>query len=134
MRPLLALLAASVLFGGDLSGIWVGQIPGRFDEVQDLAFRFAQKGSTLSGKMYGEIESQPVNEGKIDGDQITFITGTEMNGGRNRFLYTGVISNGELQLTRQRILPPDAPDSEENRKRRVPQKVVLKRLIGEPAH
>jgi hypothetical protein len=130
IRLLAGLLAAGAVLAGDLSGIWMGQIPGRFGEVQDLAFRFTQNGSELTGKMYGEIDSLPVNEGKIDGEQITFIVGTEMNGGRNRFLYTGTIKDGELHLTRQRLLPPDAPDSEENRKRRVPQKVTLRRLIS----
>ena len=64
-------------------------------------------------------------------DETSFYIGTEMNGGRNRFLYTGTLSGGEMHLNRQRILPPDAPDSEENRKRRLPQKIVLKRLIAE---
>jgi hypothetical protein len=124
-------LLAAAASGADLSGIWTGQIIGRFDEVQDLAFRFVQNGPVLTGKMYGEIESQPVNEGKIEGDQITFMIGTEMNGGRSRFLYTGTIKDDDLHLTRQRILPPDAPDTDENRKRRVPQQIVLKRLISE---
>jgi hypothetical protein len=74
-----------------------------------------------------------VSEGKIEGDQIRFLVGTEMNGGRNRFQYSGVIQGEELHLSRQRVLPPDAPDSEENRKRRVPQKLVLKRLLAVPA-
>jgi hypothetical protein len=130
IRLLAGLAAAGALLAGDLSGIWMGQITGRFDEVQDLAFRFSQNGSVLTGKMYGEIESQPVNEGKIEGEQVTFIVGTEMNGGRNRFLYIGTVKDGELHLTRQRLLPPDAPDSEENRKRRVPQKITLRRLIA----
>jgi hypothetical protein len=81
----LLVLGTGVLFGADLSGIWTGQIAGRFDEVQDITFRFSQSGSAVSGKIYGEIESQPVNEGNIAGDQITFMVGSEMNGGRNRF-------------------------------------------------
>jgi hypothetical protein len=130
---LLVLASAGALSAVDLSGIWTGQVTARFDEVQDVTFRFVQTGSGISGKMYGEIESQPVNEGRIEGDQIGFFVGTEMNGGRNRFHYSGIIQGEELHLTRQRVLPPDAPDTEENRKRRVPQKLVLKRLLAVPA-
>jgi hypothetical protein len=130
---LLFLAAAGALPALDLSGIWTGQVTARFGEVQDVSFRLVQTGSSIGGKMYGETESQPVSEGQLQGNQIEFIVGTEMNGGRNRFRYTGVLQGEELHLTRQRILPPDAPDTQENRQRRTPQKLVLKRLLAIPA-
>ena len=48
MKTALAgLLCASALLGADLTGIWVGQIPGRNGEPQDVAFKFTQNGATL---------------------------------------------------------------------------------------
>lgn len=128
MRRRIGLFAlfASTLAAADLSGIWVGQIPARFGEVQDVAFRFVQNGSGFEGKMYGDNDSLPVAEGKVEGEQISFSTSTEMNGGVSRFVYTGTIKGEEMQLTRQRDVPADDPNSEQRRK---PQSLTLKRLL-----
>ena len=67
------LLCASTLSAADLTGIWIGQIPGRNGEMQDIAFKFTQNGTTLGGKLYGDYQSTPISEGKIAGDQITFV-------------------------------------------------------------
>jgi hypothetical protein len=129
MRILALLGFSTVLFGGDLSGIWVGQIvAGRFGELQDVAFKFTQNGATLTGKMYGENESQIISEGKIEGDQITFRISNEMNGGQSRFLFTGMRKGDEIQLIRQRELPPGDTNDNPNR-RNLRQNFNLKRLL-----
>jgi hypothetical protein len=90
----------------DLAGIWVGQIPGRNGDLQDVAFKFTQTGATLGGKLYGDYQSTPISEGKISGDQITFLViapeqaGNQINQARLRF--TGTIQAGEIELTRER--------------------------------
>lgn len=119
-------LFAMVLPGADLSGIWTGQLSGRYGEIQDVSFKFTQTGSVLIGKMYGESESTPIREGKIEGEQITFIIGNEMNGGQSKFTYTGTIKGSDIEITRKRELPPGEPP---NSTRAVPQKFVLKRLL-----
>src|ERR1700722_13364203 len=77
---------------GDLSGIWTGQLEDRNGDSQDLSFRFAQTGDTLSGKMYGDNESTPIADGKITGNQVTFSVTNELNGQISKFVYTGTIS------------------------------------------
>jgi len=110
-----------------LDGIWAGQTQGRNGEPQDVAFRFYVHGSELTGKMYGESESLPISEGKLEADRITFRVTTEMNGGLSYFQFTGRVMDGEIQLTRVRELPPDA--DEEQKKRNSPQTFKIKRLI-----
>jgi hypothetical protein len=70
MRKLLALalLSTFTLAAADFAGIWIGQIPGRNGEPQDVAFKFTQTGSTLGGKLYGDYHSAPISEGRIAGD------------------------------------------------------------------
>ncbi len=108
-----------------LPGIWVGQAPGRNGELQDVAFRFVQRGSELSGKMYGDTESLAVVDLRIEGDRITFSVRNDFGGNRSRVVYEGTLKDGEMQLTRRRepppATPPTAPATE-------PQRITLKRL------
>ncbi|HTM51815.1 MAG TPA: hypothetical protein VL285_24135 [Bryobacteraceae bacterium] len=107
MRKLLVLaMAACSLQAADLSGIWVGQIPGRTGEMQDIAFKFTQSGETLGGKLYGDYQSTPLSEGKIIGDSVTFLVvapeqaGNQIN--RTKLRFKGTLKDGELELVRER--------------------------------
>src|SRR5580704_13979495 len=108
MRKLViaTILCACTMSAADLTGIWVGQIPGRNGEPQDIAFQLTQNGTTLGGKLYGDYQSTPITEGKITGDQVTFIViapeqaGNQINAARLHF--TGNLKDGALELTRER--------------------------------
>jgi hypothetical protein len=130
MRKLttLFILCAWILPAADLTGIWVGQIPGRNGELQDIAFKFTQNGTTLGGKLYGDYQSTPISEGKISGDQVTFVViapeqaGNQINQAKLRF--SGSIQQpqasargnsepaaaAELELTREREGATNAGD------------------------
>lgn len=107
MRPLaILLLCGSSLFAGDLAGVWTGQITGRNGEKTDVAFKFTQIGNTLTGKLYGEYQSAPIIEGKVTGDQLDFVVIAQEQSGNqisdSRWRYTGVVKNGDIELTRER--------------------------------
>ena len=124
----LVCFAAGASFAADLTGIWVGQLPGRFPgDVQDLAFRLEQKGGTLAGKQYGDSESRAISEGRIDGQKVGFVITNEMSGGKTKLVFTGEVKDGEIELTRRRELPPDA--TPEQVKANVPVTFRLKRLL-----
>ncbi len=94
----------------------------RNGDLQDLSFRFAQHDGAVTGKMYGDNESIPVTDCKVDGNQITFLVMTELNGSITRTLFTGTLANGEIQVTRGKADKPaaDKPNPK--------QTFVLKRL------
>ena len=100
------LLCSWTMFAADFAGIWVGQIPGRNGELQDIAFQFTQTGTKLSGKLYGDYQSTPITEGKIEGNRITFLliapeqAGNQINETRLRFF--GNMQSGEVEMTRER--------------------------------
>ena len=74
--------------------------------MQDFAFQFVQKGTTLTGKLYLDYSSTPILKGTIDGDRITFQVvareqaGNEINQSVLRF--TGTLKDGEIEITRER--------------------------------
>jgi hypothetical protein len=86
----------------DVSGIWTGQITDKNGDPVDLSFRFEQHGDKLAGKMYGDNASTPITEGRVDGDQITFSVGAELNGQVSHFVYVGTIEGGEIKVIRER--------------------------------
>ena len=103
------LLTASAL-ATDITGIWSGQQAGRRGEPEDLAFRFKLDGQSLTGKLFGDEFDLPISEGSVTGDQIRFIVTTTnyYNGTKTRFVYTGSIKDGEMELVRERV--PSADD------------------------
>jgi hypothetical protein len=97
-----------LLQAADISGIWLGSgmTGGRRNQVQDIAFQFIQKGTTLTGKLYLDYGSTPILRGTVDGDEIKFQVvareqaGNEINKVMLRF--TGMLKQGEMELTRER--------------------------------
>ena len=118
--PIVAcLLCAWTLHAADVTGIWIGQIPGRNGEMLDIAFKFTQNGTALAGKLYGDYQSTPITEGKITGDQISFVVNAPEQAGnqinRARLSFSGSITAqasargtepappaDEIELTRER--------------------------------
>lgn len=102
------MMSALMLHAADVSGIWLGSgvTGGRRNQVQDFAFQFIQKGTTLTGKIYLDYGSSPILQGTIEGDQISFQVvareqaGNEIN--QVAFRYKGVLKDGEIELTRER--------------------------------
>lgn len=92
-----------------LTGTWTGQIPTRNGELQDIAFKLVQTGSSISGKFYRDNGSLPIKEGKVDGDKITFTVVVDEQVGNlflpTRYVYSGTITNDRMQLTREREGP-----------------------------
>lgn len=125
---LLLLFAAAAAFASDLTGIWVGQIPGRNGGVDDIAFRFKLDGQSLTGKLFGDEFDLPITDAAQTGDQVKFVITTTnyYSGGKTKFQYTGTIKGDELELVRERIPAPDErpnPNRPPNK-----QTIKLKRL------
>jgi hypothetical protein len=106
---LLVFLLASSAFAADLSGIWMGQQPGRNGETDDVAFQFKLNGEALTGTLFGDEFDLPITEGTLTGDQVRFtVTTTNYYSGRKmKFIYTGTLKGNSIELTRERIPAPD---------------------------
>jgi hypothetical protein len=109
-----SLICASLL-AADFNGVWVGQIPGRNDMFIDVAFKFVQNGTKLSGKVYGDYRSTPISEAIVAGDLITFVVITQEQAGNQinetRVRFTGKMIDGEIELTREREAATNAGNS-----------------------
>ncbi|MBM3724705.1 MAG: hypothetical protein FJW40_04690 [Acidobacteria bacterium] len=133
MKWLCALLAAARLGAADLTGIWAGQVPGRNNEMFDIAFQFAQAGEKLTGKLYGDYRSTPMVEGRVSGEKLSFVLVVQEQAGNQindtRYRYEGVLKDGELELTRERVASTNAGNGGDVQFRgNTKQTIKLKRL------
>src|SRR5215475_4363809 len=115
-RPFVQIVIGLVLFSScihaaDIDGVWVGQLPGRNGEVEDLAFRLKCSGNSITGKMFGDEFDLPITEGSVSGDQVRFVVTTTnyYNGAKTQFVYSGVIKQGVLELVRERLQTGESP-------------------------
>jgi hypothetical protein len=99
----LALLAAA--YAADLTGKWVAQIPGRQGNTE-TTFSFKAEGSTLTGTMSNPQGESQITEGKINGDNISFVIVVKRGEMEMKTTWKGVVSGDEIKFKREFAMPP----------------------------
>jgi hypothetical protein len=98
----LVIALVSVSVAADVNGTWKGQRPGRDGNMMDVTFKFQSSGSQLTGSTMIRDNEVPISEGKIDGDNISFVVKMEFGGNSVKMIYTGKVSGSEMKLKSQR--------------------------------
>ena len=90
---------AIAAFAADVTGKWAAQVPGR-NGNQDVTFTFNQSGDSLTGSMTTARGEQQISEGKVDGDNISFVISIEARGNTFKQEYKGTVAGDEIKFTR----------------------------------
>ena len=98
----IVLAAASVAWAGDLNGKWVAQVTGQNGQTRETTFNFKVEGSKLTGTVSGRQGDNPISDGTIKGDDVSFTVVANFNGNEIKLLYKGKVAGDELKLTRTR--------------------------------
>jgi hypothetical protein len=94
----LTLALVSVSFAQGVNGTWKGQRPGRDGAMMDVTFKFVADGEALSGSTtMGQNEVQ-ISDGKISGNDLSFVVKMERGGNTMVMKYTGTLSSDEIKL------------------------------------
>jgi hypothetical protein len=102
LTSVVAMLAlAALVRAADPSGRWTASFTTEVGE-QQYTFEFTVKGSALTGtaksNLLGESELQ---EGKVDGDKISFVENVDFQGMPLKISYTGQMTSAdEIKMTR----------------------------------
>jgi hypothetical protein len=107
MRQLLEFTLALALFAtgalaADINGKWTAQMPGRGGETQEATMTFQVEGTQLTGSIATPRGDRPIEEGKINGDDLSFKQNLEFGGNKVTILYKGKVMGDEIKFTRQR--------------------------------
>ena len=98
----LVLAVVSVAWASDLNGKWVAQVQGQNGQTRETTFNFKVEGSKLTGTVSGRQGDNPISDGTIKGDDVSFTVTANFNGNQVKSLYKGKVSGDELKLTRTR--------------------------------
>jgi len=103
-RTLLAFVAllcfTLVAAAADISGKWTGDVPGR-GGTQPNTFTFKVSGAKLEGSVANQRGDSPIAEGKVDGDNISFVQNLDFGGNSVKISYKGVVKGDTIELTRE---------------------------------
>jgi hypothetical protein len=105
MTKLLAwtLLAGLVpAFAADINGKWTSEFDSQIGR-QTYTFEFKVEGSTLTGKATQAQRGTTVDirEGKVNGDEISFVEMVSFEGQELRIEYKGKVSGDEIRFRRK---------------------------------
>jgi hypothetical protein len=156
MRAYTVLLAIVVFavaaIAADVSGQWIAQITSPSGSQSERIFTFKVSGDKLTGtiinqsvaqatfeekgkpKMTGILKTQTgtpqeITEGKVAGDDISFVIIGRMMGNEVRTIYTGKVSGNEIKFTAETKFPPGVtPPGPPGAKAPQAQEIVAKRV------
>jgi len=98
---LLGIFVVSAAAAG-VDGKWTAQVPGRQGNTQETTFNLKADGDKLTGTVSSRRGDVQISDGKVDGDNVSFVTVTEFNGNQIKILYKGKVSGDEIKFTRER--------------------------------
>jgi hypothetical protein len=103
------ILAALVLTGlvcvyaADITGTWTTQFDSQVG-VQKYTFEFKVDGAKLTGRALSNIAGADakteITEGKINGDEVTFVENLNYQGMELKITYKGKIAGDEIKFSR----------------------------------
>lgn len=96
------LAASAIALAADVSGKWTAQVPGRGGQTREQTFNFKAEGDKLTGTVSGMQGDNPISDGKITGDEISFKVVFSVQGNEVKLLYKGKVAGDEIKFTRTR--------------------------------
>jgi len=94
----LALRASA--WAADVTGKWVAQIQGR-QGMTETTFNFKVDGAALTGSMTNPQGETPITEGKVSGDEISFVIVRKFGENEVKILWKGKVAGDEIKFTRE---------------------------------
>ena len=88
----------------DLTGAWKAEFESQIG-IQKYTFHLKQEGNTVSGnaksEIAGEKRESKLKDGKVEGDNVSFVESLNFQGNDLEIRYSGTVSGKEMKLTRQ---------------------------------
>jgi hypothetical protein len=93
------LLVAGIACAADIDGKWEGELD-MMGQTIPVSYNFNADGAVLTGTTPGmQGEEMELQDGKIDGDNISFSVVFDMQGQEMKIDYKGVVTGNEIKLS-----------------------------------
>ena len=103
-------------WAADVTGKWTAQVPGRGGQTRETTFNLKAEGDKLTGTVSGMQGDNPISDGKVSGDEVSFKVKVSFNGNDFAMVYKGKVAGDEIKFTRT-IEGREAPPTEFTAKR-----------------
>ena len=97
--PALMFAFASLALAADVSGKWTASFETQIG-TQNYTYEFKVDGQKLTGTAKSMNGGTQITEGKVTGDQITFVENLNFQDMLLKITYTGKISGDEIKFSR----------------------------------
>jgi hypothetical protein len=94
-------LLAAVAAAAPIDGKWKAEMTTPDGQVRTTNFTFKADGDKLTGSVSGRQGDTPITDGKISGDDISFVVVRNFGGEERKMQYKGKLSGDEIKLTVQ---------------------------------
>jgi len=92
-------LTAITLFAADVTGKWTATVQGRNGNSREVTYNLKADGNKLTGTTSTPQGEREIENGKVDGDTVSW-SQTMNFGGESRTLnYTGKMAGDEIKVT-----------------------------------
>jgi len=98
---LLLAFGLTAVLAADPTGTWTGDQPGPNGNTYPITFKLKVDGDKLTGTMGGEQFEQPIQNGEIHGDDISFSVHLDFGDGID-LKYTGKVGTDKIDFKVQR--------------------------------
>ncbi len=93
-------MALATAVAADVTGKWTSEREGRGGETMTTTYVFKAEGTTLTGTVSSPMGGEnPIEDGKIDGDNISFTQKMSFGENEMTFKYKGTVAGDEIKLT-----------------------------------
>ncbi len=103
---LLSLIASAA----EIDGKWQSEFTTPNGQTRTTTFTFKTDGDKLTGTVSGRQSDTEITEGKISGDEISFVVVRSFGGEERKMQYKGKVAGDEIKMTVQ--FGPDMPPRE----------------------
>ena len=87
-----AALLIPILYGADLTGRWVAATRTPDGQTRETVIALKSDGDRITGYMSSPQGDTAISEGKVNGDEISFVIVREMGGEERKIQYTGKVT------------------------------------------
>ena len=99
----LALMGVVCIYAADITGTWTAEFDTQVG-LQKYTYEFKAEGTKLTGKAIADIAGSKsettIQDGTINGDEISFVEMQDYQGQQVRMVYKGTVSGDEIKFSR----------------------------------
>lgn len=87
------------MFAADVTGKWTAAMQGRNGQSREMTYNLKADSGKLTGTISTPMGEREIENGKVEGDNISFSMTMNMQGESRKMVYTGKVEGDEIRMT-----------------------------------